>query len=166
MARKSGGLAAAAVMAIVLAITTPVFAADSAATTTKATGPTYTYGTDNPFADARVEIHGVQTSTGMTITLDVSGIDPSVAGTTFPAHVHVGACTSNPADAGGHYKNDPSISTAVESNEVWLDFTVTPGGTAHARADRPWVFTRSAQSVVFHAPDKTRIVCTDAPFYS
>src|SRR5947199_285032 len=75
---------------------------------------------------ATVDVHGVETAGNhLTVTLHVKGIDPSVAGQTFPAHVHVNACGDTPSSCGGHAKHDPSITT---------------GGTAEATAQRDWVF--------------------------
>jgi len=168
MMRISARVAAAAALATLLVTAAPAFGAGSGATVTNASGPDYVYGSGNPFANAHVEIHGVQSANGTTsVTLNVSGIDPAVAGQTFPAHVHINACGTDPVAAGGHYKSDPSVTTPVESNEIWLDFTVTDGGTGRARAERPWAFTSSAQAVVIHAStSSTRLVCTNALFHS
>ena len=165
--RTTTALGALAVLAVAALPLSPLPAGAAGATVTDASGPDFLYGANNPFADAAVAIHGVQTPSGRTnISLEVSGVAASAAGQTFGAHVHVGACSTNAASAGGHYKNAPAT-TAVEDNEVWLTFTVGADGTASATAHRDWVFTSSARSVVFHAPGSTaRLACTDVPFHA
>jgi superoxide dismutase, Cu-Zn family len=151
----------------------PAYAAGNGATVTKASGPTYLYGTDNPLAAMHMEIHGVQTPSGKTIiTLHATGLDPALAGRTFGAHVHVNACGESAAAAGAHYKNLDLPASDPEAREVWLDFTVGTDGTASSRAERPWVFVTSAGSVVVHAAETddtgnagARLACTDTPFH-
>jgi Cu/Zn superoxide dismutase len=80
--------------------------------------------------------------------LTVTGIDPAVAGTTYGAHLHVGPCVEgNGAAAGPHYNTG---GTASPTTEVWLDFTVTAGGTGVAVTTVPFVPAPGDLSVVIH----------------
>ncbi len=173
--RKRAGISAAAGAAMLLGGAQAASAAGGGAVVTAASGPTYLYGSDNPLAGVALDLHGVQTPSGKTIvTLHATGFDPSLAGRPFGAHVHVSPCNrTSAAAAGPHYKNLDLPASDIEAREVWLDFTVASDGTAHARAERSWVFTGSAQSVIVHA-DPTiattgaagaRLACTDATFH-
>jgi len=85
-----------------------------------------------------------------TFWLLVTGLDPASAGTTFGVHVHVGPCVAgNGAAAGPHYNTG---GTATPETEVWLDFTVLPGGFGYAVAHVPFeIVPGTAQSIVIHA---------------
>ncbi|MEO5679225.1 MAG: superoxide dismutase family protein [Acidimicrobiales bacterium] len=167
------GLGLAAATTMLIGGAQAASAVERGAVVSEASGPTQVYGPDNPLAGVSLRIHGVQTPSGKTIvSLHAAGFDPALAGTTYGAHVHVNPCGPTGAAAGGHYKNLTLPATDVEAREIWLDFTVNPDGTAHARAQRDWVFTSSAQSVVVHALPTdltggagTRLACTDAPFH-
>lgn len=103
-------------------------------------------------ADARVQV--VPTDDGTLVTLQVTGIDRALAGTTLGAHLHVGGCTSGADTTGGHYNHTAGTATPViaPDTEVWLDFTVTPGGNGHSIARVPFlVAPDGAGSVVVHA---------------
>ncbi len=80
----------------------------------------------------------------------LSGLDPDAAGERYGAHVHVGPCVAgNGAAAGPHYNTG---GTPTPETEVWLDFTVLPGGVAFAAATAPFeIAPGAAQSVVVHA---------------
>jgi Cu/Zn superoxide dismutase len=84
------------------------------------------------------------------VLLVVRGLDPAAVGLTFGAHVHVGPCVAGDgAAAGPHYNSGgpPSPTT-----EVWLDFTVRPGGIGVAHTRVPFVIPPGgAGSVVIHA---------------
>jgi Cu/Zn superoxide dismutase len=82
----------------------------------------------------------------------LTGLDPSAAGTTYGAHVHVGPCVAgNGAAALGHYNTGTGGSPSPQ-NEVWLDFTVLPGGIGVSRAIVPFeISPGKARSVVIHA---------------
>ena len=84
--------------------------------------------------------------------LILTGLDPAAAGTTYGAHVHVGPCVAgNGAAALGHY-NTGTGGEPSPQNEVWLDFTVLPGGFGVARTTVPFeIAPGEAQSVVVHA---------------
>ncbi len=166
------GISTAAAAALLLGTGGAASAGGGGAQVTKASGPTYLYGTVNPLAGVALEIHAVQTPSGKTIvSLHATGFAPNLAGRTFGAHVHVNACGATGAAAGPHHQNSLPT-TDLEAREIWLDLTVGADGTAQARATRDWVFTSSAQSVVVHESptDPTtgaagpRLACTDAPF--
>ena len=107
--------------------------------------------TENATDGATASLWVVQAGGESTYVLLVQGLDPDAAGTTYGAHVHVGPCVAgNGAAAGPHYNSDGAVATP--ENEVWLDFTVRPGGFAVARTSVP--FTNEpgdAESVVIHA---------------
>ncbi len=107
----------------------------------------------NPTDGGYGQLYAVAPGNGTTyVVFVVTGLDPAAAGTTFGAHVHVGPCIAgNGAAAGPHYNTgaggDPS-----RENEVWLDFTVLPGGGAYAYTVVPFeIAPGTAQSVVIHA---------------
>jgi Cu/Zn superoxide dismutase len=122
-----------------------------------------------PFDHASAQLvlvgsHGDSTN----IVLVVKDVDRSVAGQTFGAHLHTGPCVpGNGAAAGPHYNHSWVVPAVVDrTTEVWLDFTVTRGGTGQSRWQSGWVPTPGQRSVVIHqnptAPDGTagaRIAC-------
>jgi Cu/Zn superoxide dismutase len=116
----------------------------------RSSGPEYTYGTTGEFTDATAEVHVVTTGDGGSIiTLHVRNAD-AVAGRTFGAHVHQSPCGTEGSAAGGHYQHGPSGD--LEGREVWLDFTVNGAGNGHAEARRPWAVDQSTpRSVIIHA---------------
>ena len=90
------------------------------------------------------------------VTFRVRGIDRSVRGETYGAHLHLGPCvTGDPAAALGHYNTDVLDGrTPVRINdqtEVWLDFTVQRRGKARSQAWVPFVPQPGARSIVIHA---------------
>ena len=102
------------------------------------------------------------------IVLVVKGVDRSAVGQTFGAHLHTGPCVAgNGAAAGPHYNHSGVVPPVVDrSTEVWLDFTVTHGGTGQSSWHDGWVPTHGQRSVVIHqnptAADGTagaRIAC-------
>ena len=115
---------------------------------------------------------------GRTVTiLHLRGLDRSAAARTFGAHVHVGPCVpGDGAAAGPHFNidvyrgiNPPEVSPRTE---IWLDFTVTGGGTATAVSLVPFaVPPGAARSIVVHElptdPAGTagpRLACIGVPF--
>ena len=84
--------------------------------------------------------------------LVVTGLTQATPGTTYGAHVHVGPCIpGNGAAALGHYNTGTGGPPSPE-NEVWLDFTVRPGGVGVAYATAPFeIEPGTARSVVIHA---------------
>lgn len=107
--------------------------------------------TANPTDGASANLWAVATGGDTTFILVVRGLDPASAGTTFGAHIHVGPCVAGDgAAAGPHYNSDGGVATT--ENEVWLDFTVLPGGVGVARTTVPFTIEPGdAQSVVIHA---------------
>jgi len=79
-----------------------------------------------------------------------TGLDPEAAGTTFGVHVHVGPCVAGSgAAAGPHYNTG---GTPTTDTEVWLDFTVLPGGYGYSSTTVPFTIEPGdAQSIVIHA---------------
>lgn len=82
---------------------------------------------------------------GTRIELDVSGLRPDQG---YGAHVHALPC--HVADAGGHYKIDPTIAETLAENELWPAVTPGPDGRATAVLDSPHAARASAQSIVIH----------------
>jgi len=78
-----------------------------------------------------------------------SGLDPAAEGTTFGVHIHDGPCVAgNGAAAGPHYNTGGTPST---DTEVWLDFTVLPGGYGYSSTTVPFTIEPGdAQSMVIH----------------
>ena len=108
-------------------------------------------GVANPTDGASAQLYAVSADdASTTFVLFLSGLDPEAQGQTFGAHIHVGACKpGNGAAAGPHYNTGgpPSPTT-----EVWLDFTVLPGGYAFAVTTVPFVIPAgAAHSMVIHA---------------
>jgi Cu-Zn family superoxide dismutase len=84
------------------------------------------------------------------LTLVVRGIDRAAGGTTYGAHLHSGSCVPGDGAAAGAHYNSATPPVVDADHEVWLDFTVTPGGTGRARAVVPFVPVHGARSVVIH----------------
>jgi hypothetical protein len=108
--------------------------------------PISSQATDRAWAVASATV-----AEGRTIVrLNVKDLDRLAAGTTFGAHVHVGPCVEGDGAAAlGHYNHGGGVSAETE---VWLDFTVTEGGTGHATAIVPFEIPEgAASSIVIHA---------------
>ncbi len=101
--------------------------------------------TDGAWAVASATVQNGQT----VVRLNVKDLAGSGVGDTFGAHVHVGPCVAGSGGlAGPHFNAGGGVS---EQTEVWLDFTVTGGGTGHATAVVPFeIHPGQAQSVVIH----------------
>ena len=148
---KLGWLAGISAAATVLLGVPPAAAEPSVVT---ASGPltdlqAAAHATDG--ADA--QLFAVAPGNGSTYFVFVlTGLDPDAAGTTYGAHVHVGPCVpGNGAAALGHYNTGTGGEPSPE-NEVWLDFTVLPGGVGYAVTTAPFeIEPGTAQSVVIHA---------------
>jgi hypothetical protein len=123
---------------------------------------------ERPFDSTRAKTTIVKTSDGgTTFTLRVTGIDPSspVPDGGFGAHLHVGPCEASV----GHYKNDPSILTAIRENEVWFDLVPDEEGMAYNQQSVPFVPVDEDgdMSIVIHtgvASDPTSISPKQACF--
>lgn len=102
--------------------------------------------TDGAWAVASATVTGDRT----VVRLNVKDLPAAEAGRTFGAHVHTGPCVEDSGSAAGpHYNDGGGIS---EETEVWLDFTVTGGGTGHATAIVPFAIPDgAAHSIVIHA---------------
>lgn len=84
---------------------------------------------------------------GSRAVLIVTGLKGST-GTTLGAHVHVGKCVAgNGAAASVHYNTG---GPASPTTEVWLDFTIRPGGVGVSQASVPFTVTSATRSVVIH----------------
>lgn len=105
---------------------------------------------------ARGSVSAVASGSGTLVVLRVTGLDRDAAGQTFAAHVHVGRCVTGDASAvGPHYNHDVVTGhdpvRVSPDTEVWLDFTVRPGGTAYAVARVPFTIEPGdASSVAMH----------------
>jgi Cu/Zn superoxide dismutase len=85
-----------------------------------------------------------------TFVVFLTGLDPAAAGSTYGAHIHTGTCVAgNGAAAGPHYNTG---GTPSPDTEVWLDFTVLPGGYGVAVASVPFMIpSGAAHAMVVHA---------------
>ncbi len=148
--RKSVLLAAASAAIILAAGAAPAGAAGvvSASRQLSDLSPA-THATDG----AHARLYAVAPGNGSTyFYFVVTGLDPAAVGTTYGAHVHVGPCVpGNGAAAGPHYNTGTGGPPSTQ-NEVWLDFTVRPGGVGVGSATVPFeIAPGAAQSVVIHA---------------
>jgi Cu/Zn superoxide dismutase len=109
-----------------------------------------------PFDHATARLQLVDRTSGTTAVLHVRGIDPSVAGRTFGAHLHDGPCaTDNPSGALGHYNADTHAghlpAVVSDRTEVWLDFTVDAAGAGDSSTAVRFPVQPGARSIVIHA---------------
>lgn len=106
-----------------------------------------------PFDHASATLTLVGTGDRSTAVLVVQGIDRSVAGRRFGAHLHSGPCVAgNGAAAGPHYNHSGVTPPVVnDQTELWLDFTANGGGNGNAVAHVPWQPDSGQHSVVIHA---------------
>ena len=132
---------------------------------------------DNPTDGVTAATISVVTRRHTVTLLHLRGFDRAVAGQTFGAHVHTGPCVAgNGAAAGPHFNIDvyrgvqpPEVSPRTE---VWLDFTVTAAGTAHAASLVPFAIPAGAASSIVvheHPTDPTgaaggRLACIGVQF--
>ena len=105
-----------------------------------------------PFDGARAKLTLVAKDSTQAVFV-VHGVDPSVAGQTFGAHLHNGPCVAgNGAAARGHYNHSTTTPATVnDQTEIWLDITVNDGGNAQSMARVDWAPTAGSRSVVIHA---------------
>jgi Cu-Zn family superoxide dismutase len=116
----------------------------------------YNTASSGPFDNATARFQLVERASGTTAVLHVRGIDPSVAGRTFGAHVHNGPCGTNaPTSAGGHYNADAHAGrvpvVVSPQTEIWLDFTVDDSGAGDSSSVVGFPVTPGTRSVVVHA---------------
>jgi hypothetical protein len=125
-------------------------------------------GTLAPFAAAatadmmvRGSIKITRTAIGTSFTLDLAGLDPAAVG--YGTHIHAEPCAV--ATGGGHYKLDPTVVDAIETNELWLSVTNYAAGIALSNLDSTHVTRADAQSIVLHRTitdvNKPKIACAD-----
>ena len=113
-----------------------------------------------PFDSATAKTTITERTDKTTFRLHVRGIDPSVAGNAFAAHLHVGPC----GNTGGHYKDDP-LGPADRENEVWFDLVPDEEGVASDDSSVSFVpvdgdpaYVRGEMSIVIHAlPNDTTV---------
>jgi hypothetical protein len=122
--------------------------------------PTFSSGEFGPLAgyqDIGGEGYMARQFDGSTeLNIAVYGVQPDVA---YTAHLHVAACAAN---AGGHYKIDPSITTTSEANELWLHGHSSGAGTLFASASFPHRTRDDAKSLVVHDPATgAKMACAD-----
>jgi len=105
-----------------------------------------------PFDGARAKLTLVATDTSKAVFV-VHGVDRSVAGRTFGAHLHNGPCIAgNGAAALGHYNHSTTTPATVnDETEIWLDVTIDAEGNAQSSTRVDWVPTAGERSVVVHA---------------
>jgi len=119
----------------------------------KASEPVAAVGTVAPFAAAELidqTIGGTATLVrGMSetvVSINITGLD---AATSYGAHVHNQPCAVT--TGGGHYKLDPLIVEALETNELWPVIGNQPDGIADSTKSVALHVARSdAQSFVVH----------------
>ena len=146
--RRFGWVAAAAVATGLVAGAGPAGAASTFVQSSGAltdVAPSVANATDGAAAD----LWAVAAGGGSTFFVFFTGLDPAAAGTTYGVHIHVGPCVAgNGAAAGPHYNTGGVPSTETE---VWLDFTVLPGGYGFAATTVPFeIEPGTARSMVIH----------------
>lgn len=91
------------------------------------------------------------------VSITAAGLLPS---TQYMAHVHDRPC--HIAAGGGHYKIDPLVATAVETNELWLKVLTDVNGAGTNTILVKHLARPEAQSIVIHDPvDAARLACID-----
>jgi Cu-Zn family superoxide dismutase len=88
--------------------------------------------------------------------VNVTGL---VASTAYGIHVHDHSCGL--LSGGGHYKIDPTITTAQQSNEIWLNLTTDASGAGTQTVSVNHLARPEAASIVIHDPDTQRLACID-----
>lgn len=90
------------------------------------------------------------------LSMTVTGVQPTIA---YTAHVHVAPCASL---GGGHYKLDPTITTASEANELWLRGISTANGALAVDAKFSHRTRGEALAIVLHDPQTgSKMACAD-----
>lgn len=93
---------------------------------------------------------------GTEASIDVQKLKPN---TPYMVHVHDQPCAFG--NGGGHYKFDYGVDAAVESNEIWLNFTSDDAGVGKKSIAVPHSSRAEAQAIVIHAMDNSRLACID-----
>lgn len=169
---KRRGFAALVIAAATIAGSTAIAGASVNVVTANAhltdLDPTHVNPTDGASAFfTSIELDGLGTRSILVVT----GMSADSVGSTFGAHVHIGPCDGIAADALGHYR-EPGQAVASPESEIWLDFTVLPGGVGIGRSSVGFTIPAGgAGAVVIHAmsTDSTgnagaRIACLPASF--
>ncbi len=125
----------------------------------RASGPLTDLATSTSHAldDATARVQVVPAGDQTLVTLQVHGIDATLAGTPLGAHLHTGSCVEDDGPAAGPHFNievHEKVTPAEVSphTEVWLDFTVTEDGTGSSVARVPFLVPDdAAASIVIHA---------------
>lgn len=147
--RRLGMLAAIAVGTALVTGGTP---AGAATPYVQSSGPLQDFAplVPNVTDGASAQLYALASGGSTTFWVYFSGLDPTAAGTTFGAHIHVGPCVAgSPTMAGPHYNTG---GTPSPTTEVWLDFVVRPGGYAYVQTLVPFTIEPgAAKSMVVHA---------------
>jgi hypothetical protein len=123
---------------------------------------------DEVFDSARAKITIEKGTDSTTFIVRLTGIDPSVANTTFGSHLHTDACVEGkPLDAGPHYNDqvvvdgkkfpsptvDPADWAVVSpETEAWFELVPDEEGMAYDKTTVPFVPVdpNGVMSVVVH----------------
>lgn len=89
------------------------------------------------------------------VDLVASGLGANVP---HAAHVHALPCAQL---GGGHYKMDPGVAEALETNEIWPSFTSDEDGIGRGSVTAAHLARGDALSVVIHAPAGAKMACAD-----
>jgi Cu/Zn superoxide dismutase len=163
---RAGIAVTATALAVTVAAVAPAVA--GAALNFKADLRDFAPAASGPFDAARAKLTLASPADSTQAVFVVHGVDRSVAGQTFGAHLHNGPCVAgNGAAALGHYNHSSTVPATVnDQTEIWLDITVDDEGNAQSSARVDWAPSAGARSVVVHAnptaPDGTagaRLAC-------
>jgi Cu/Zn superoxide dismutase len=102
----------------------------------------------------------VRKVTSTEVSIELTGLDPAAS---YASHVHALPC--GVANAGGHYKLDPTVADTQANNELWLSIDVQADGTAsNLVVNDAHVARADAQSLVVHrvtADGAPKVACVD-----
>ena len=112
----------------------------------------------SPFDGARARLVMASRDDQTLFILIVTGVSREAVGETFGAHLHTGPCVATDWSAGGPHYNQSviegaAIPTISAETEVWLDVTISSGGTAVAITSVPFVPVPGNRSIVLHAEE-------------
>lgn len=120
--------------------------------TVDSTAPLTSKGTFNSFADSEDDDEALEGSVELVASDEGTELSYEIEGfsedTEYMAHVHALPC--NVSDAGGHYKQDPTVTETNANNEIWLDLGSTDDGEAADSVTSDHRARLDAQSVVLH----------------
>jgi Cu/Zn superoxide dismutase len=114
---------------------------------------------DDADEDVAGSVEFVRSEDGTEITFSITGLGDEPE---YMSHVHALPC--DVADAGGHYKINPTETDTVEDNELWLDLGNTSDGEAEDSVSSEHRARLDAQSVVLHRMDEDtalKVACAD-----